>query len=293
MNASMVERVRGFNRVVTERMGALDDDFLGRGRPLGESRMLWEIGLDGAEVRQLRRRLGMDSGYASRLLRSLEAEGLIAVETAAPDRRVRQARLTAAGVAERAELDRLAEDVATSVLEPLDERQRNRLVAAMEEVERLLLASLITIAVEDPATDDARWCIEQYFAELAGRFDGGFDPALSIPAAAEDLTPPSGRLLVARRRGRPVGCGALKFHGREPAELKRMWVAREARGAGLGRRLLGSLEQCARDAGAKVVRLETNGTLSEAIALYRQSGYEEVEPFNAEPYAHHWFEKAL
>jgi DNA-binding MarR family transcriptional regulator/predicted N-acetyltransferase YhbS len=293
MNASMVERVRGFNRVVTERIGALDDEYLGRGRPLGESRMLWEIGVDGAEVRQLRRRLGMDSGYASRLLRSLEAQGLIAVETATPDRRVRQARLTAAGVAERAELDRLSDELAASMLEPLDERRRNRLVAAMEDVERLLLASLITIAVEDPATDDARWCLEQYFAELARRFEGGFDPALSIPAASEDLTPPSGLLLVARRRERPVGCGALKFHGREPAELKRMWVAREARGAGLGLRLLGSLEQCARDAGAKIVRLETNATLSEAIALYRQSGYEEVEPFNAEPYAHHWFERTL
>jgi len=289
----MVERVRGFNRVVTERIGALDDEYLGRGRPLGESRMLWEIGLDGAEVRQLRRRLGMDSGYASRLLRSLEAQGLIAVETAAPDRRVRHAHLTPAGLAERAELDRLSDELATSMLEPLDERQRTRLVAAMQDVERLLLASLISIAAEDPATDDARWCLAQYFAELARRFEGGFDPALSIPAASEDLTPPSGLLLVARRRERPVGCGGLKFHGREPAELKRMWVSPEARGLGLGRRLLRHLEQSAADTGATTIRLETNGALSEAIALYRQSGYEEVEPFNSEPYAHHWFEKAL
>jgi DNA-binding MarR family transcriptional regulator/GNAT superfamily N-acetyltransferase len=293
MNASMVERVRGFNRVVTERIGALDDEYLGRGRPLGESRMLWEIGLDGAEVRQLRRRLGMDSGYASRLLRSLEAQGLIAVETAAPDRRVRHAHLTPAGLAERAELDRLSDELATSMLEPLDERQRTRLVAAMQDVERLLLASLISIAAEDPATADARWCLAQYFAELARRFEGGFDPALSIPAASEDLTPPSGLLLVARRRERPVGCGGLKFHGREPAELKRMWVSPEARGLGLGRRLLRHLEQSAADTGATTIRLETNGALSEAIALYRQSGYEEVEPFNSEPYAHHWFEKAL
>jgi DNA-binding MarR family transcriptional regulator/GNAT superfamily N-acetyltransferase len=278
---------------VTERIGALDDEYLGRGRPLGESRMLWEIGLDGAEVRQLRRRLGMDSGYASRLLRSLEAQGLIAVETAAPDRRVRHAHLTPAGLAERAELDRLSDELATSMLEPLDERQRTRLVAAMQDVERLLLASLISIAAEDPATADARWCLAQYFAELARRFEGGFDPALSIPAANEDLTPPSGLLLVARRRERPVGCGGLKFHGREPAELKRMWVSPEARGLGLGRRLLRHLEQSAADTGATTIRLETNGALSEAIALYRQSGYEEVEPFNSEPYAHHWFEKAL
>jgi ribosomal protein S18 acetylase RimI-like enzyme len=72
-----------------------------------------------------------------------------------------------------------------------------------------------------------------------------------------------------------------------------MWVAPSARGLGLGRRLLGELEARAAGAGARVVQLETNGSLSEAIALYRAAGYREVPPFNDEPYAHHWFEKAL
>ena len=289
----MVARVRSFNRAVTERVGALDEEYMGRGRPLGEARLLWEIGLEGAEVRELRRRLAIDSGYVSRLLRSLEADGLVAVETDPTDRRVRRARLTRAGRDERAALDRVADDRALSILGPLDERQRMRLVTAMEDVERLLLASSITIEPEDPSTDDARWCIEQYFAELEQRFDGGFDPARSIPADPAELTPPSGLQLVARRREQPLGCGALKLHGDEPAELKRMWVSPEARGLGLGRRLLRELEQRAADAGARVVRLETNGSLTEAIALYRASGYDEVAPFNDEPYAHHWFEKAL
>ena len=289
----MVARVRSFNRAVTERVGALDEEYMGRGRPLGEARLLWEIGLEGAEVRELRRRLAIDSGYVSRLLRSLEADGLVAVETDPTDRRVRRARLTRAGRDERAALDRVADDRALSILGPLDERQRTRLVRAMEEVERLLLASSITIEPEDPTTDDARWCIEQYFAELEQRFDGGFDPARSIPADPAELTPPSGLQLVARRREQPLGCGALKLHGDEPAELKRMWVSPEARGLGLGRRLLRELEQRAADAGARAVRLETNGSLTEAIALYRASGYDEVAPFNDEPYAHHWFEKEL
>ena len=289
----MVARVRSFNRAVTERVGALDEEYMGRGRPLGEARLLWEIGLEGAEVRELRRRLAIDSGYVSRLLRSLEADGLVAVETDRTDRRVRRARLTRAGRDERAALDRVADDRALSILGPLDERQRTRLVRAMEEVERLLLASSITIEPEDPTTDDARWCIEQYFAELEQRFDGGFDPARSIPADPAELTPPSGLQLVARRREQPLGCGALKLHGDEPAELKRMWVSPEARGLGLGRRLLRELEQRAADAGARAIRLETNGSLTEAIALYRASGYDEVAPFNDEPYAHHWFEKAL
>jgi ribosomal protein S18 acetylase RimI-like enzyme len=135
--------------------------------------------------------------------------------------------------------------------------------------------------------------VHQYFAELTDRFESGFDPALSIRADAADLTPPSGLLLVARRREGPLGCGALKFHAHAPAELKRMWVSPEARGLGLGRRLLGHLEQSAREAGATAVRLETNGALTEAIALYRQAGYAEVAAFNDEPYAHHWFEKRL
>src|SRR5690349_23120951 len=91
----IIQQVRRFNRVVTERVGALDDHFLGRERPLGEARLLWEIGLEGCEVRLLRSRLGLDSGYLSRLLRSLEAAGLVRVATSDGDQRVRVARLTA------------------------------------------------------------------------------------------------------------------------------------------------------------------------------------------------------
>src|SRR4029077_20933598 len=118
-------------------------------------------------------------------------------------------------------------------------------------------------------------------------------PALSISAAREELRPPAGLFLVASLRGEPVGCGALKFHDGEPAELKRMWVADSVRGLGIGRRMLGELERRSAAGGARKVRLETNNALDEAIALYRSSGYREVEAFNSEPYADHWFEKHL
>jgi len=293
MDAGAVQQVRAFNRTVAERIGALTDGFLGRRRPMGESRTLWEIGLDGTEVRDLRARLGLDSGYMSRVLRSLEQEALITLETSPDDGRVRYVRLTRAGRAERAELDRRADAVAWSFLEPLDTAQREMLVTAMTDVQRLLLASMVDVAIEDPTTPDAVWCIEQYFSELNTRFEAGFDRAKSIPADAHELMPPRGALFIARLRGRPIGCGALKFHPGEPAELKRMWVAREARGLGLGRRLLVELERHAKEAGTRVVRLETNRTLKEAIQLYRSSGYREVAAFNHEPYAHHWFEKTL
>lgn len=293
MDEVAVRTVRLFNRTVAERIGALTDSFLGRARPMGESRTLWEIGPDGIEVRALRARLGLDSGYFSRVLRSLEAHGLVTVAPSRDDARVRFIRLTRAGRAERAELDRRADDVAWSFLEPLDHGRRTALVEAAAKVEALLRASMVTIAVEDPTTRDALWCIGQYFAELDRRFEKGFDPSQSIPADADELVMPRGALLIARLRGEPVGCGAVKFHHRAPAELKRMWVAPEMRGSGLGRRLLRELERHAKAGGARSVRLETNRALKEAVSLYRRSDYREVPAFNDEPYAHHWFEKRL
>lgn len=290
--SSEIAGIRSFSRSVAERVGTVTDQFLGRGRPYGESRVLWEIG-GGTDVRDLRFRLGLDSGYLARVLGSLEAAGLIGVRTNPNDRRVRRVHLTAAGRRERAELERRSDEKAKSLLEPLSAKQRAELVAAMSTVERLLQASMVVLAVEDPQTADARWCIDQYFAELNERFESGFDPRRSIPADAHELTPPAGALMIARLRGRPIGCGALKFHGRKPAELKRMWVAPEARGLGIGRRLLTELERHARRQGVRTLRLETNGSLTEAIALYRSSGYREVPAFNDEPYAQHWFEKEL
>jgi DNA-binding MarR family transcriptional regulator/GNAT superfamily N-acetyltransferase len=293
MHEQLIERVRSFNRTVTQRVGALEEEFLSRGRPLGRSRVLWEIGPDGADVRALRGRLGLDSGYLSRLLRALEAEGLVTVARSDSDGRIRTARLTPAGLAERAELDRRSDELAASILDPLTPGQRERLAAAMAEVERLLLASAIEISVADPRHPHARHCMAEYFAELDRRFENGFDPGRSNPAADAELTPPRGLLLVARLGEEPVGCGALKFHRDAPAEIKRMWVAESVRGLGLGRRLLGELEARAAGAGATTVRLETNRALVSAIALYRSAGYREVPAFNAEPYAHHWFEKRL
>jgi DNA-binding MarR family transcriptional regulator/GNAT superfamily N-acetyltransferase len=293
MERTMIEQVRRFNRAVTQRAGALDDAFLARGRPLGQARVLWEIGPDGRDVRDLRARLGLDSGYLSRLLRALEQEGMITVGASEADGRRRTARLTVAGETERAEYDRRSDDAAASMLGPLSGRQRERLVTAMAEVERLLAASAVEIGVRDPADPDARRCLRAYVDELAARFDGGFDPDLSISAADHEMTPPAGLFLVAVLYGEPVGCGALKFHPGAPAEVKRMWVASPARGLGLGRRLLAELEARAAGHGGRVLRLETNRALAEAIALYRAAGYREVAAFNDEPYAHHWFEKSL
>jgi DNA-binding MarR family transcriptional regulator/GNAT superfamily N-acetyltransferase len=293
MDRNMIDQVRRFNRTVTQRIGALDDAFLSRDRPLGQARVLWEIGPDGTDVKRLRSRLDLDSGYLSRLLRSLESDGLVVVEPNEADGRVRTARLTGAGLAERAELDRRSDQVAATILEPLSARQRDRLTTVMTEVGRLLAASSVQITACDPRDPEARRAVRAYVTELARRFDEGFDPAHSISAADEEISPPAGLFLIATLHSDPVGCGALKFHPGAPAEIKRMWVAAEVRGLGLGRRLLAELETRAAASGVRTLRLETNRALAEAISLYRSAGYREVAAFNDEPYAHHWFEKTL
>jgi GNAT superfamily N-acetyltransferase len=154
-------------------------------------------------------------------------------------------------------------------------------------------ASLVRIEAVDPDDPRARFCLARYMAEIDARFAVGFDPARSLPAEPDAFRPPAGAMLLATLHGDPVGCGAIKLDWGAPPYIKRMWVAPSARGLGVGRRLLGELEARAAASGAAVVQLETNAALSEAIALYRSAGYREVEPFNEEPYAHHWFEKDL
>lgn len=285
-------RIRHFNRMITRRIGVLGDDYLGSGRPLGEARLLYEIGGEGATVRELRARLGLDSGYVSRLLRRLEAQGLAATRRDTADARVRRILLTDKGQAQWRALDLRSRELAASLLEPLGASQRLRLLEAMAEVERLLQASAVTVAVADPFSEEARACIQAYFQELQVRVDEGFDPALTVSATPEELAPPAGRLLIARLEAQAVGCGALKIHQEDGyGEIKRMWVAPSARGLGIARRLLAALEAQAAEAEVTVLRLDTHHSLAEARALYLRSGYVEIPPYNANPYAQHWFEK--
>ena len=291
MDEQQIQQVRSFNRTVTQRIGVLSDDYLSRGRPLGESRLLFEIGRGGADLRDLRARLSLDSGYLSRMLRSLEAQGLVNSQRAAEDGRVRRAVLTRKGLREFDALDRHSQDFATSLLASLGAAQRERMIAAMAEVERLMRASAVTIEPADPASADARACFEAYFHELEERFETGFDPTRTVSANPEELVPPAGLFLIAQLDGRPLGCGALKVTARRVGEIKRMWVAPDARGLGIAQRLLDALEKHAVQMGLDTLQLDTNRALKEAHALYTRNGYREIPRYNDNPYADHWFEK--
>jgi GNAT superfamily N-acetyltransferase len=227
------------------------------------------------------------------LLRSLSAQGLIALTKPSGDARVRRVVLTAKGRAELAAYERLSNEQAQAMLAPLAASERQRLLTAMAEVERLLRASGVTVQRESVTSPDARSCLDEYFRELAERFDFGFDPAKGGEVSEAEMTPPAGWFFLARLDGRPVGCGALRRLGPSVGEVKRMWTAPNARGLGVARRMITTVEATAREAGLTTLRLDTNRTLTEAQALYRKLGFVEIERYGDNPYADHWFEKRL
>jgi DNA-binding MarR family transcriptional regulator/GNAT superfamily N-acetyltransferase len=299
--------VRRFNRSYTQRIGVLEDSFLGMGMPLGPARLLFEIGVAPATTQgplttqALRERLALDSGYLSRLLRRLEKDGLIDVTPDPGDRRRRQVGLTETGRDRWKELERRSDDQARMIVDPLTERQRERLAQALSEADLLVRAATVTFEPVDPASPTARDVIGRYFAEIGRRF--GFDPSGETEKDALLLAPPTGVFVVALSDGEPVACGGLQtiaplvdgplVDGHSIAELKRMWVHDDWRGAGLGSRLLRHLEDQARDLGHDTARLDTNAALTEAIGMYQRAGYRAIDRYNDNPWATHFFKKCL
>ena len=284
--AQDIALARSFNRLVTRQVDALNDRHLGR-RPLAELRVLFEIGAEDATPRDIRTRLGLDSGYVSRMIGALKRDGLVVAEPDPADRRTSRLRLTARGRAEMRELDRLTDENVAALLGRLADEPRERLLRAQAEVRRLLATAMVAIAPEDPESADARWCLDHYFAELTERFEPQFDPQQTLPVGRLDV------FVVARLTGQPAGCGGLKTLAPGVGELVRMWIDRPHRGLGIGTRLLESLEAEAGARGHRTLRLYTNRSLAEAQAMYKRHGYAEIERYNADPCATNFFEKSL
>lgn len=283
--------LRRFNRTYTQRIGALDESFLGTGRPLGPSRLLFEVGSAGATVRELRDRLGLDSGYLSRLLRSLESDGLVDVRPDPDDGRRRRVTLTRRGRTAWRRLDDRSEELARDLVAPLSPRQRDRLTDALATADLLVRAATVRLEETSPTDPRAVSAMTAYFAEIGQRF--GFEAGDAWQQDAASMAGPGGFFVVATSDGEPVACGGVQTLPDGTAEIKRMWVHDRWRGAGLGARLLRHLEDQSRERGHTAVRLDTNDTLTEAIAMYERAGYRTVDRYNDNPWARYWFEKDL
>lgn len=206
MNVEQIRQVRSFNRLVTQRVGTLEDSYLSRGRPFGEARLIFEIGSMIGPTCALRSRLGLDSGYLSRLLRSLEGQGLVEVSQNADDGRVRQVNLTASGLHEFRSYDTLSDDLAHSILFNARCRTARKTGCGDGRGERLI-RHLIDHDCRYLHSGDAQFCLGCYRAELDSRFDRGFDPSKGNNLTVRDDAA-GGYLLLARLEGEPVGCGA-------------------------------------------------------------------------------------
>lgn len=291
MPTDPIARIRRFNRAVTREAGALDTSFLGRGRPLGAARVLNAIGQGYNDIASLRRYLGLDSGLASRLLRGLEAEGLVETHPHPDDARRRVLALTATGAGEFAAYENLSDSRAAALLETHPDP--TAVLAAMDLVATALGQDLIDLVETDPQAEPARACLAAYYGELNARFEGGFDVALSRDPDAADMRAPRGTFLVAMSDGVPLGCAGLKGHDSAWAEVKRVWVAPAGRRLGLARRMMDEIEAAARRLSIPVLRLDTNSALPEAVALYQRLGWTEIARFNDDPYPDTFFEKRL
>lgn len=143
--------------------------------------------------------------------------------------------------------------------------------------------------LDSPAS---RGLLAAFEAEIAGLYPG-WSPISGPSATPEEFGPPSGLFLVAYEAAEPIACGGFKRLHASDAEVKRMFVAPASRGAGVGGVLLDALEARARDVGYERIRLDTGDAQPEALRLYRSHGYVEIEDYNANPFASHWFEKQL
>jgi GNAT superfamily N-acetyltransferase len=292
MSDRALARIRRFNRTVTRETGALQQSFLGRGRPLGAARVLWAIGAGGRDVADLRAELSLNSGLLSRLLRGLAREGLVTVEADPADLRRRRAILTDAGRAEHAAYDRLKDEMAEAMLARAP-RHRAAFLAAMDLVAITLNADRIDIALADPEGPEARACLSAYFRLLTERIEAITAAHVPDPdPEADHYHAPEGAFLIASCDGLPIGCVSLKTLAPGIGEVKRLWVDPAARGLGLARRLMRAVEDEARALGLKSMKLDTNAALTEAIALYESSGWTPTEAYSSFP-ATHWFGKPL
>lgn len=286
-----IRRLRRFNRSVTSALGAMDQSFLGRGRPLGLARVLHAIGRGRTEVRDLRDYLGLDSGLMSRNLRSLEEEGLIETTPSAEDARQRQVHLTAAGQAEVSAYESLSDQHALELLGR--SRRRDELLAALDLISATFTQSTPQIRRADPQEADIAYAMEEYTKELSHRFGRTFAVTEMSEEERQDFLPPRGVFLLAEVDGMAVGCGALRPLAENTGEVKRVWINPAWRGRGLSRRLMEALEQEARGLGYGILRLDTSRHLGEAVALYHALGYREIDRYNDNPDADHFFEKLL
>lgn len=290
-----VELIRRFNRFYTRQIGLLDEHLLESGFSLTEVRILYELShRPGLTSSDLRRELGLNAGYVSRVIAGFDGKGLISRIPSPSDARAIRLELTDKGRAAFAPLNEASRREVVAMLEKLPEPEQHELVGAMVRIQSLLGEPDLSqgLILRDPQPGDIGWVIhrqavlyaqeygwnEEYealIAEILARFVREFDPACE-------------RCWIAEKDGKVIGSVFLVRGDETVAKLRLLYVDPCARGAGIGSRLVHECLRFARRVGYKRMELWTNSVLTAARRIYERAGFELIKE---EP--HHSFGKDL
>ena len=283
--ARRVAAVREFNRFYTSRIGVLDEGYLSSRFSLTEVRVLYELAHRGsATASELGRDLGIDAGYPSRILRGFARRGVLARTAARDDARKSILRLTPRGKAAVAPLEARARDQIGVMLEKIPAAEQERLVASMRAIERGLKSGpratpKVTLRSHRPG--DMGWVVERHGALYWQEYgwDESFE-ALVADIVAKFIThldPKRERCWIAEVDGERVGCVFCVRKSKTVAKLRLLLVEPQARGLGVGSRLVDECIRFARAAGYRELTLWTNDVLVAARRIYERAGFELVE----------------
>lgn len=278
---SRIAAVRAFNRFYTRRLGMLGSGLLGTTHPLPQARVLYELGQRPVTaVGDLRKRLDLDAGYLSRLLAGLESSGLLDRRPSPTDARRQEVRLTAVGMQEFAQLDARSIAEIQELLERLSDADQRRLLAAMHAIEDAWDGTprprARAFTLRAPRAGDMGWVIQRHGAlyEAEYGFDQSFE-ALVATIVAEYMQRDDDRerAWIADVAGEQVGCVFCMRQDDHTAKLRLLLVEPDARGMGVGARLVEQCVQFAEQAGYTSMTLWTQTVLEDAQRLYRRAGF--------------------
>ncbi|GAA3445662.1 bifunctional helix-turn-helix transcriptional regulator/GNAT family N-acetyltransferase [Planomonospora venezuelensis] len=287
MNESIdghVAEVRAFNRFYTGVIGLLDQGMVGTPYSLTEGRILFELDRHGRlEAGELRRLLGLDAGYLSRILRRFEADGLVARERSAADARRQVIVPTGAGRAAFELLDERSAEQVRGLLGGLDEEDRRRLVAGMAAVREVLgrAPRREPYVIRPPRAGDLGWVVHRHGVLYCSEYGWGQDfealVARIVADYADRRDPRREAGWIAEVDGERAGCVFCVRKDDETAQLRLLLVEPSARGMGIGGRLVDECLRFAREAGYRRITLWTRDVLTAARRIYRAAGFELAE----------------
>ena len=289
-----VSAVRRFNRFFTRRIGVLREGLLHSSYSLTEARILFEIANnEELTASDLSRELGLDPGYLSRILARLDREGLIVKYRSGTDGRRRLLALTHEGEQAFALLDGRSREEVSEMLGGLSGADRRRLIESMRTIESVLAKSFKfsePFVLRAHESGDMGWVVHRHGVLYAGEYGWNerFEALVARIVAdfVDNFDPSKERCWIAEMRGEIVGCVFLVNGGGTVAKLRLLLVEPEARGMGLGTRLVEECIRFARDCGYEKLTLWTNGVLHAARHIYEEHGFRLVEEEKHHSFGH-------